>query len=59
MKKLGRGPIEELINTTKSVAITAWFNNKRVLTFSNYIGDRHVGECSRIDKKQTKKRIQV
>ena len=52
MKKLGQDHIEEFINTTKSIVVAAWFDNKRVLTISNHIGERPVGECSRFDKKQ-------
>ena len=40
MKKLGRSHIEEFIDTTKSIVVIAWFNNKRVLTISHYIGER-------------------
>ena len=36
IKKLGHGHIEEFIDTTKSIVVTAWFNNKQVLTVSNY-----------------------
>ena len=54
MKKLGRGHIEEFSDTTKSIVVTTWFDNKRVLTISNYIGKSPVGECSRFDKKEKK-----
>lgn len=30
--------MEEFINTTKSIAVNAWFDNKQVLTISNYTG---------------------
>ena len=43
MKKLGRDHIEEFINTTKSIVVAAWFDNKRVLAISNHIGERPVG----------------
>ena len=46
MKKLGRGHIEEFIDTTKSIVVAVCFDKKRVLTISNYIGERPVGECS-------------
>ena len=52
MKKLRRDHIEEFINTTKSIVVAAWFDNKRVLAIFNHIGERPVGECSRFDKKQ-------
>ena len=51
IKKLGHGHIEEFIDTTKSIVVTVWFNNKQVLTVSNYTGERPAGECSRFDKK--------
>ena len=55
MKKLGPGHIKEFIDSTKSIVITAWLDKKQVLTISNYIGERPVGECSRFDKNTTKK----
>lgn len=38
IKKSGRRYMEEFINTTKSIAVNAWFDNKQVLTISNYTG---------------------
>ena len=52
MKKFGRGYMnymKEFINTTKSIVATTQFDNKRMLTFSNYIKKKHPGECSRFN----------
>ena len=57
MKKFGRRYMEEFINPTKSIVVSAWFDNKQVLTLSNYIGEEPSSECNRFDRKQ-QKRIQ-
>ena len=38
MKKNVHGFCQELVDKKESIVVTAWFNNKRVLTISNYIG---------------------
>ncbi|XP_047135563.1 piggyBac transposable element-derived protein 2-like [Hydra vulgaris] len=58
MRKLNRGYIKEFVDTNNKIVVTSWFDNKRVLTLSNYIGKNPVGTCKRYDAKQ-KKKIEV
>nr|XP_004209154.1 piggyBac transposable element-derived protein 2-like [Hydra vulgaris] len=55
MRKLGRGYIKEFVDTNNKIVVASWFDNKRVLTLSNYIGKNPVGTCKRYDAKQKKK----
>jgi hypothetical protein len=50
-RKSGRGSSEESMNE-KSVAVTSWYDNKRVLMISNFVGKQPVGKCTRCDKKK-------
>ena len=58
MKKIGRGFAQEFVDETESVVVTAWFDNKRVLTVSSYAGKEPLGTCKRYDR-AAKKKIDV
>ena len=51
MKKEGRGFCEEHVSNDKSVVITSWYDNKRVLVMSNFLGKAPITQCRRFDKK--------
>ena len=51
----GRGSSEESMNDKKSVVVTSWYDNKRVLMISNFVGKQPVGKCTRYDKKKREK----
>ena len=55
MGKKGHGWAQEVVNTTDTVVVTAWFDNKRVLTISNFAGKEPVDTCKRFDRKERKK----
>lgn len=55
MGKKGRGWSQEVVDTTDTVVVTAWFDNKRVLTISNFAGKEPVDTCKRFDRKERKK----
>ena len=46
LKKEGRGAIAEILATNKSLVVTAWFDNKRVLVISKFVGKNPIGECA-------------
>ena len=54
MQKKGRGFSQEVVDTTGSVVVTAWYDNKRVLTVSNYAGKEPLSICKRYDRKAKK-----
>jgi hypothetical protein len=35
------------VNKERSVVVTSWYDSKRVLMISNFIGKEPVGECTR------------
>ena len=47
MKKNGRGFCQEFVDKMESIVVTEWFDNKRVLTVSNYIGKEPLDACKR------------
>ena len=51
LKKLGRGSCKENQDKDKSLVVTSWFDNKRVLLISNFIGEQPLGEYERFDHK--------
>lgn len=51
LKKGGRGSSTENIDKDKSLVVTSWYDNKRVVLISNFFGKELVGECSRFDRK--------
>ena len=58
MRKSGRGHMEEFVDSSNKIVVAAWYDNKCVLTLSNYVGKEPVDTCKRLDKKQ-KKKIEV
>ena len=58
MKEGGRGTSEEFVDSSGSIVVAAWYDNKEVLTLSNYVGKDTIGKCNHYDKSQ-KKRIVI
>ena len=54
-KKHGRGATDEIFLSNKLLVVTAWFDNKRVLVISNFVGKNPVRQCMRFDRKIRKK----
>ena len=54
----GCGLCQEFVDKKESVVVTAWFDNKQVLTISNYIGKEPLGACKSCDK-TCKKKIDI
>ncbi|XP_028399194.1 piggyBac transposable element-derived protein 3-like isoform X1 [Dendronephthya gigantea] len=52
LKKSGRGSSEQNVNKERSVVVTSWYDSKRVLMISNFIGRDPVGECTRYVRKE-------
>lgn len=50
MEKNGRGTINEFVDDKNGLVICAWFDNRRVLTISNFLGKDPVDEAKRYDK---------
>ena len=55
MKKKGRGAIEEVVDINNDIVVCAWYDNKRVVTVSNYLGQNPVSECDGYSQSQKKK----
>jgi antitoxin component YwqK of YwqJK toxin-antitoxin module len=36
----------------KSVVVTSWYDNKKVMMISNFVGKEPVGKCTNYDKKR-------
>ena len=51
MKENGHRFSEECISKDKTVVVIPWYDNKTVLTMSNYFGKAPVTQCQRWDKK--------
>ena len=58
LKKQGRGHISEFVDTKNNLVICTWYDNRRLLTLSNYLGKDPVDVAKRYDKKQ-KEIIQI
>ena len=54
MKKQGRGATTEVVDTEQKVVVCAWYDNRRVLTISNFVGITPIDECNRYDRAQKK-----
>lgn len=54
LKKEGRGAIDYRINKDENIIVCAWFDNKQVLTASNYIGVHPISDCKRYNRKEKK-----
>ena len=48
MKKNGRGTLKEFIDSEAGLALIAWYDNRRVLMISNFLGKDAVGNCNDI-----------
>ena len=58
LKAKGRGSSQQIISTDRTVVITPWFDNKRVLVSSNFIAVEPKTQCRMYDRKN-KTYIQV
>ena len=54
MKREGRGAVNEIFDSVNGVVICTWYDNKRVITASNFIGKEPIGKCSRYERKVRK-----
>ena len=52
MRREGRGATDEIVDSVNGVVICTWYDNKRVITASNFVGKEPVGHCSRYDRKE-------
>ena len=44
--------MEEFVDSSKNLVVVSWYDNRGVLTISNFIGKEPTYECKRYDKKQ-------
>lgn len=51
-KKRG-GDLTEFTDSTASLVICSWYDNRSVLTISNFLGKDPVSNCRRYDRKET------
>ena len=51
LKKQGRGHIEQFVDTRSGLVVCAWYDNRRILTLSNYVGKVPVDQAKRWDRK--------
>lgn len=49
LKKLGQGGSKENLDKDNLLVVTSWFDNKRVLLISNFVGKETLGEYERFD----------
>ena len=54
MKKQGRGAMTEVVDTEQKVVVYAWYDNRRALTISNFVGIIPIDECNRYYRAQKK-----
>ena len=54
MKQEGLGATDEIVHSVIGVVICTWYDNKRVITASNFVGKEPIGKCSRYDRKERK-----
>lgn len=52
LKKFGRGASTQNVNKGGSVVVTSWYDSKRVLMISNFVGKMPVGKCTRYIRKE-------
>lgn len=52
LKQRGRGSSQEIVSTDGSVVVTPWYDNKRVIMASNFVGIEPMTQCRRYDKKK-------
>ena len=58
LKKDGRGTIQQITDSDNDIVVCSWFDNKRVLTMSNFIGKDPVDGCTRYDRSK-KEKVQI
>lgn len=58
MKKKWRGFSQEIVDKSGKVVVIPWFDRRRILTISNYIGKDPSDVCKRYNK-TTKKTVEV
>lgn len=46
--------MQEVVNKENGVVVCAWYDNKRVITASSFVGKLPIGKCSRYDRKEHK-----
>ena len=54
MRKEGRGTMLEFVEKDHNLVICGWYDNRRVLTVSNFVGKDPVSEANRYDRKNHK-----
>ena len=54
MRKEGRGTICKFVEKDHNLIIRGWYDNRRVLTISNFVGKNPVSEANRYDRKNRK-----
>ena len=52
MKKNGRGNLAEFTDSKAGLVICAWYDNRQVLTISNFLGKDPISNCKRYDRKK-------
>ena len=52
MRKKGRGDIAQFTDAKAGLVICAWYDNRRVLTISNFLDKDPVSNCKRYDRKK-------
>lgn len=50
MRKKSRGSMEQFVDNKNGLVICAWYDNRRVLTVSNFLGKDPISEARRYDK---------
>ncbi len=54
MKKRGRGDMVQFSEEKCGIVVCSWYDNRRVLTISNFLGKDPVSDCKRYDRKKKK-----
>jgi hypothetical protein len=52
MRKNGRGNLAEFTDSKAGLVVCAWYDNRMVLTISNFIGKDPISSCKRYDRKK-------
>jgi len=55
LKKKGRGAMDFATNAKEEIIVCGWYDSKRILIASNYLGKDPIGHCNRFDRKERKK----
>ena len=54
MKKQGRDATTDVVGTEQKVVVCSWYDNRRVLTISKFVGITPIDECNCYDRAQKK-----